>query len=332
MKALVTGGGGFLGRYVVEQLLARGDEVVVFTRGDYPELTAVGAHVIQGDLAEESAVLDACAGIECVFHIAAKAGAWGDWDDFYRSNVIGTQNVITACRANGVKKLVNCSSPSVIFDNRAHEGVSESYPYPDSYECHYPHTKALAEQLVTQANDNELSTVTLRPHLIIGRRDRHLLPALLAAAARGSLPQVGDGSNLVDLSYVEDVAHAHLLAADRLTPESPVAGSVYFISQDKPVVLWPWVRSLLERAGYPQPKVTLSLPVARAAGGLLEFIYRILRLKGTPRITRFLASELALSHWYDISAARRDLGYQPQYTMQEVEEIIIQWVKDGMPQ
>lgn len=331
MKALVTGGGGFLGRYIVEQLLERGDEVTVFTRGAYPELVEMGVTVIRGDLSDEAAVIDAFKGIECVFHVAAKAGAWGDYQDFYNTNVAGTQNVITACRANNIRKLVNCSSPSVIFDNQAHEGVKEDYPYPETYECPYPETKAKSEQLVTAANGPDLMTVTLRPHLIIGPRDRHLLPQVLKAAEGGTLPQVGKGENDVDLSYVEDVARAHLLAADALKPGSNVPGSVYFISQDEPVKLWPWLRNLLERTGYPQPKFTVSLGLARFAAGIMEWFYRTFVPNGTPKLTRFLASELALSHYYDISAAKRDLGYQPSRTMQEVEDIVVDWVKDGMP-
>ena len=331
MKALVTGGGGFLGRYVVEQLLERGDQVTVFTRGAYPELTAIGVNVIRGDLADEEAVVNAFSGMDCVFHIAAKAGAWGDYEDYYNANVVGTQNVITACRKNGIHKLVNCSSPSVIFDNKTHEGVKEDYPYPQTYESPYPETKAKAEQLVREANDTELMTVILRPHLIIGPRDRHLLPQVLAAAKGGTLPQVGNGTNFVDLSYVEDVARAHLLAADHLTPDSPVPGSVYFISQDEPVNVWSWLRNLLDRVDYPPPKFKISLGAARFAAGLMEWFYRTFVPKGTPKLTRFLASELALSHWYDISAAKNELGYYPQYTMKEVEDMVVQWIKDGMP-
>ncbi|MFN2110814.1 MAG: NAD-dependent epimerase/dehydratase family protein, partial [Anaerolineae bacterium] len=245
IRNLVTGGGGFLGRYIVEQLLARGDEVTVFARGAYPELEALGARVVRGDLQDVEAVNHACAGIDVVFHVAAKAGMSGPWDDFYGVNVTGTQNVIAACRANGVPKLIYTSSPSVIFDGTPQESVDESYPYPTHYESPYPHTKAIAEQDVMAAHRGDtqgvpLLTVSLRPHLIIGPRDNHLLPGLLARAKTGLLPQVGDGTNKVDLTDVEDAARAHLLAADALEPGSPLDGPpghgcVYFISQDEPV-------------------------------------------------------------------------------------------------
>ncbi len=327
MRTLVTGGGGFLGRYIVEQLMARGDDVTIFARGAYPELLALGATCVRGNIQDVEALTKACQGIDVVFHVAAKAGLWGDWDAFYDVNVIGTQNVIAACHACGVPKLVNTSSPSVIFDGTPQEGVDESVPYPEHYESPYPHTKALAEQAVTAANSPDLSTVSLRPHLIIGPRDNHLIPALLERAKTGLLPQVGDGTNKVDLTYVEDAARAHLLAANALMPGAKVAGSSYFISQDEPVCLWPWIRELLRMLAYPEPRFRISLPVARAAGGLLESLHRLLNRPGEPRLTRFAASELAQSHYYDISRAKRDFGYVPQYTMDEARERLVAWLQ-----
>ena len=328
IQNLVTGGGGFLGRYIVEQLLARGDAVTVFARGTYPELEALGARLVRGDLQDAEAVKRASAGMDVVFHAAARAGMLGPWDDFYGVNVVGTQNVIAACRANEIPKLINTSSPSVIFDGAPHEGVNESYPYPTRYESPYPHTKAIAEQDVIAAHGSDLLTVSLRPHLIIGPRDNHLLPGLLARAKTGLLPQVGDGTNKVDLTDVEDAARAHLLAADALIPGSaldgpPGRGRVYFISQGEPVNLWTWIRALLRALDLPEPRLRLSLRAARAAGAVLEKLHTVLRRPGEPRLTRFIASELAQSHYYDISAARRDFGYVPQRAMAEVTARIV---------
>ncbi len=315
MKALVTGGGGFLGRYIVEQLLERGDEAAIFARSDYPELQKIGTTVMRGDLQDAEAVKQACAGMDVVFHTAAKPGIWGAWDSFYIPNVLGTQNVIAACKSKKVSKLVFTSSPSVVFDNRPQEGCDESVPYPAKYENFYSHTKALAEQMVRSASYEDLLTVSLRPHLIWGPRDVHLLPRLIDRARSGKLAQVGDGTNLVDITYVEDAARAHLLAADVLQPGSPVAGSVYFITQDAPVNLWNWIHNFLSRLDIAPIKQRISLPVARTIGAVLEWTHRTFRLTGEPKMTRFLASELAMSHYYDISRAKRDLGYQPQFSM-----------------
>lgn len=331
MKALVTGGGGFLGRYIVEQLIDRKDSVTVFARGDYAELRQLGVRLIQGDLQDAQAVRSACAGIDVAFHVAAQAGIWGAWESFYQPNVVGTRNVIAACLAQKVGRLVYTSSPSVVFDsanNQPHDGCNESLPYPTRYEDFYAQTKAMGEQTVTQANDSDLLTVSLRPHLIWGPRDTHLLPSVISRARAGKLIQVGDGSNKVDITHVEDAARAHLLAADALQPGSPVAGSVYFISQDDPITLWPWINNLLTRLDIPSIKRRISLPIARTIGAVMELVYRRFFIKGEPRLTRFLASELALSHYYDISRAKRDFGYKPQFNTAQALEKTLPFLRD----
>lgn len=330
MKALVTGGGGFLGRYIVEQLLERGDEVVVGARGDYPDLVVLGAAFVQGDLSKPEVAQQACNGVDIVFHVAAKAGLWGAWDDFYRTNVVATKNLLDACKAQGIGKFVFTSSPSVIFDNQPHTGCDESHPYPEHYESFYPQTKAMAEQLVMKANCDELLTVSLRPHLIWGPRDAHILPGIIARAKEGKLIQVGDGTNRVDMVYVEDAARAHLQAADALLPGSPLAGSSYFITQDEPVNLWNWISALLTQLRLQPPKRNISLSTARTIGTVMELAYRILPLQGEPRMTKFLASELAMSHYYDISRAKKDFGYQPQYTMDSALEKTLPWLRENI--
>ena len=327
MKALVTGGGGFLGGAIVGQLLERGDEVAIYARGDYSSMHALGVRTIRGELTDSERLESALAGVDTVFHVAAKAGIWGSWEDYYRANVLGTETVIAACRSQGVLKLVYTSSPSVVFDNRPHSGCDESLPYPAHYENFYSHTKALAEQAVIAANGDDLMTIALRPHLIFGPNDPHLLPRVIARARAGKLVRVGDGRNRVDLTYVEDAAHAHLLAADVLEQVFAAAGSVYFITQDEPVALWPWIDDLLSRLAIASVKRRIPLPVARALGGVFERVYRGLRLPGEPRLTRFVASELALDHFYDIGRAKRDFGYRPQLNMQAALDKTLEFLK-----
>lgn len=326
MRALVTGGGGFLGRAIVELLLERGDRVRIFTRLDYPAVSALGAECMRGDLLDSDAVERACQGMDVVFHAAAKAGYWGTWDSYYQPNVTGTRHVIAACRSQGVAKLVYTSSPSVVFDGRPQEGLDETAVYPQHYENHYSATKAIAERMVLEANRNGLLTTSLRPHLIWGPRDTQIMPRLLRLARRGALPQVGEGLNKVDLTYIFDAARAHLLAADALEADSPPAGSVYFISQDEPVNLWRWVKDLLAALNIRPIKTHVPLWAARLAGAALETLYHTLPLQGEPRLTRFLANELAMSHYYDINRAKRDLGYKPQYSMAQALEETIPWL------
>jgi 2-alkyl-3-oxoalkanoate reductase len=310
LNTLVTGAGGFLGLYIVEQLVARGDRVRALCRGSYPQLDALGVETVRCDLGDRESVADACRGIDVVFHAAGVAGIAGPWKRYYEANTLGTRHVVEGCRRHGVGRLVFTSSPSVTFDGNDQRGVDESAPYPARWLCHYPHSKALAEQHVLESNGSGgLLTCALRPHLIWGPRDRHLVPRLVARARAGRLRRVGDGTNLIDMVYVENAAAAHLLAADALAPGSRVAGRAYFISQGEPVNCWQWIDEILALAGLPAVRKSISLRAAWTMGSLLEASYRLLRLRGEPPMTRFLAAQLARSHYFDISRARADFAY-----------------------
>jgi len=324
MKALVTGGGGFLGRYIVEGLVARGCEVVSLSRGDYPELAALGVTTMRGSVADRDAVMRACDGAGVVFHTASRVGIWGPWREFYETNAAGTANIIDACRAQGVKKLVYTSSPSVVFDGRSHEGIDETYPYPQKYLAHYPRSKAMAERAALAANAGGLLACALRPHLIWGPRDTNLIPRLAARARSGRLRRVGDGANLIDTVYVANAADAHLRAADALAPGSPVAGSAYFITQGTPVNCWGWINHLLARMGLPEVTKSISLAAAYRIGAAMELAYKLAGAKSEPPMTRFLAQQLALSHYFSIEKARRDFGYAPAVSMEEGMERLIE--------
>jgi nucleoside-diphosphate-sugar epimerase len=313
MKTLVTGGGGFLGRHIVMKLLARGDKVRVLGRRPYPDLEQMGAETVLADLQDAGAVERACLDMDAVFHVAARAGYWGSWGSYYGPNVIGTQHVLAGCRKAGARKLIYTSTPSVVSAPGNLEHADERIPYPARYDCPYPATKAQAERLVLGANGTDgLLTVSVRPHLIYGPGDPHLFPRIIERARRGLLVQVGDGTNLVDVTYVENAADAHLLAADRLGDGSPVGGQAYFISQGTPVALWPWINGILMALGIPSVTRKISHGAARTVGAAMEMAYTVLPLRGEPRMTRFLADQLATSHYFDIAKARRDLGYEPK--------------------
>ncbi len=317
VRVLVTGGGGFLGGAIVRRLLARGDEVRSFARGEYPELVKLGVDVHRGDLCEAEAVSAATRGCERVFHVAALPGVWGAYRDYYRTNVVGTHNVLAACHDHGVTRLVYTSTPSVVHTGGDIEGGDESLPYATAFSAHYPRTKAVAEKAVLEANREILRTVALRPHLIWGPGDNHLIPRILARSRAGRLRLIGRRSNLIDTVYIDNAADAHLLAADRLETRAPCAGKAYFISNGEPLPLAEITNGILEAAGL--PPVTRQIPAALAygLGALAEFIYSLLRIRNEPPMTRFLARQLSTAHWFEIGAARRDLGYEPVVSIGE---------------
>ena len=321
---LVTGGAGFLGGAIVDRLLARGISVRSFSRGDYPELRARGVETVRGELGDSAAVGRAVDGCSTVFHVSAKVGAWGAYRDFYRTNVEGTRNIIEACRQSGTNRLIYTSTPSVVHVGGDIEGQDESAPYATHFDTHYPKTKAIAEQEVLKADGPELATTVLRPHLIWGPGDNQLIPRLVDRSRRGRIALVGDGRNLVDGVYIDNAADAHLCAYEALASGAPCAGRAYFITNDAPLAIADLMNGILAAAG--EPPITKHIPksLAIAVGGLMEGLWWLFRLRGEPIMTRFVARQLSTAHWYDISAARRDLGYRPKVSTKEGLEYLSQ--------
>lgn len=327
-KVLVTGGGGFLGGAIVEMLVQKDYNVSSFSRGKYPALESLGVNQIQGDLANPEDVSNAVKGMDVVFHVAAKPGVWGKYQDYYNANTLGTQNVVDACLTNNVKRLIHTSSPSVVFNAGDMEGADESTPYTETFHTHYVKTKKLAEEYVLQAvKEKGLKAIILRPHLIWGPKDNHLVPRVIQRAKK--LVKVGNRNNLVDTIYIDNAAHAHVLANEKLAENPELSGKVYFITQDDPVPMWDIINGILKAAELPPITKTLPHRVVWCVGAILEGIYTVLRLPGEPKMTRFVADELATAHWFDISAVKNDLGYTPQVSTSEGLERLAVWLKEN---
>jgi len=323
MRALVTGGGGFVGGALCRRLVALGHDVTALGRRPAPALAAAGLATVVHDLAADDAagrLAGLCAGVDCVFHTAAHVKMWGPHEAFVRGNIAATDRVIAACRAAGVGRLVFTSSPSVVAADHDLRGVDESLPYPARYRASYPETKAAAERAVLAAHGAGLRTLALRPHLIFGPGDTNLVPTILGRARAGRLVQVGAGRNVVDLTFIDDCVAAHLRAAAVLAEDPSVGGRAYFISQGTPVPLWEWIGKVLALHGLPPVRRRIPLAVARVAAAAAEGAWRTFRLAGDPPLTRFLAEEMATDHYFDIGAARRRLGYEPSCTVWEATE------------
>ena len=316
-KALVTGGGGFLGSRIVHMLLDKGIAVRTLRRSEHHDLQQARIETICGDVSDRTTVIKAAEGCDVIFHVAAKAGVWGDYDDYYQCNVAGTKNIIDACQVHNIQKLIYTSSPSVVFSGDDEENINESTPYPDHFLTAYQKTKALAEQMVLEANNESLATVALRPHLIWGPGDPHLVPRIIERARAGRLRLVGKKRNLVDSTYIDNAALAHILAAEALAPSTACAGKAYFISNDEPLPMAELINKILAAANLPSVTKTISTQLAYTLGTIMEFIYMIFKLKGEPMMTRFVAKQLSCAHWYDLTAAKNDFSYQAKVTIDE---------------
>jgi len=326
-RVLVTGGGGFLGTALVKLARQRGLLVRSLARRSYPHLQELEVEQVQGDVADPRVVARAVKGCQTVFHAAAKTGIWGPEDEYQEINVQGTRNVINACRCCGAVRIIYTSSPSVVFNGRDMEGADESVPYSKRFEAAYPKTKAEAERLILEADGADLATISLRPHLIWGPGDNNLLPRIIARARRGQLRRIGRRNPLIDPIYIDNAAHAHYLAALRLEPGSPVAGKIYFVTQGETIPLWDMINHFLKAASLAPIRRTISRPLALAAAGLLEMSYVVSRRSGEPSMTRFLVRQLSTTHWFNIDAARRDLGYEPRVSIPEGLRRLEKWLE-----
>lgn len=335
MKALVTGGGGFLGRRITEMLLAQGWQVRVFGRNRYPQVEALGAEGHQGDLRDYESVLLACRGIDAVFHVAATAELWGRPKHFNDINARGTTYVVEACIAADVPRLVYTSTPSVVISPGGIEGGDETLPFPRRYYARYPASKAAGEHYVLTSNGRSLwhggylQTCALRPHLIWGPGDNHLIPTLLETIRKGKLKIVGDGHNRVDLTYIDNAAVAHLQAMAALGPDGRANGKAYFIGDAQPVELWGWINELLRRLEMPVLEKRMSLRTAWCAGAAGEALWTLGRLSGRPPMTRFLAMQLAEPHWFSHRRAEADFGYRPLISNEEGLQRLVAWLREN---
>lgn len=325
MKALVTGGGGFLGGAIVNLLLSKCVSVRSFSRGDYPELSRLGVECFRGDLNDRAALALACRGCDTVFHVAAKVGMWGRYEDFHAANVSGTVNLLAAAKAAGVTRFIFTSSPSVVFAGGDVEGWDESAPYPERFDSFYAETKALAEKLVLAADSPRFLTLALRPHLVWGPGRDHLISGIVAKGRAGKIRRIGGHNKLIDTTYIDDAAMAHWLAAGKLSHGAACAGKAYFISQGDPRPNWDIIEMILAAAGAGPAVKSVPYAPAYAAAAAMETFWRLAGIKTEPPLTRFVVQQLTTAHWFDISAARRDLGYAPVTTIEEGMKRLEDW-------
>jgi 2-alkyl-3-oxoalkanoate reductase len=328
-RVLVTGYGGFLGQSICRQLLGAGHSVRGMARNVYPTMRQIGVESIVGDASSLEACRKALQNIDVVMHTAAIAGVWGKRSTFETINVKATENLLQAAHENSVQAFVHCSSPSVTFDGQPQSGIDESVPYPTSWLCDYPRTKAIAEQKVLAANQSgKFLTCALRPHLIWGEGDPHLIPRVIQKCKSKQLRCVGDGTNLIDTVHVESAAHAHLLAMKALLDgKEQAAGRAYFITDGAPIECWHWISLLLVNAGLIPPTRRLSMTAAYRIGHLMELGFRAFQISREPPMTRFVAAQLGVDHYFSIEAARKLLGYNPVVEREKTLALMSPWLR-----
>jgi nucleoside-diphosphate-sugar epimerase len=326
MKVLVTGGTGFLGGALVRRLHGMGWDVTALGRNaaKLAQLEGEGIRVLQHDLKNTAALVAACKDREIVFHCAALPAPWGNFEAFYQANVIGTRNVVRGCEEYKVKRLVYVSTPSIYFGYSSRVNVKENDTLPRPV-SNYAATKILAEQELDKAFARGLATIAIRPRAIFGPGDSVIFPRLIPRLRSGRLPILGDGENVVDLTYIENVVDALLLCVD--SPASTL-GKKYNISNGEPVKVWKLIERICVELNLQPPERKISYSMANAAATALELLYTFIPTHPEPPLTRITVSMLANSTTLDISAAKNELGYQPNVSVDEGFDLFMKWWKE----
>jgi nucleoside-diphosphate-sugar epimerase len=318
-EVFVTGGSGFIGRRLIRRLVGDGHTVRALARSDRSADTVcgAGAEPAPGDIADESSLRAGADGCELAFHAAAEVGEWGPWQDFRRANVEGTERVLAACQAVGVRRFVHVGTEAALLAGEPLVNVDETSPLRPDSPVPYAATKALAEQAVREANGDGFETVVVRPRFVWGPGDASILPSLVSAIRAGRFAWIGGGRHRTSTTHVDNAVEGLVLAAMRGHP-----GGVYFVTDGEPVVFRDFVTRLVGTEGVEPPGRNIPLPLARALAAGCEAVWRLLRLKSAPPLTRMAVWISALETTIDISRAREELGYTPVVSIEDgLEEL-----------
>lgn len=322
-KCTVIGGSGFLGQHMVEQLLAQGYAVNVFDihQGfDNPQV-----QFFIGDLCSQQDLYPALKGVSTVFHCASPPPYSNNKELFYRVNFIGIKTVIETCKEAGVQKLILTSSASVVFEGVDIKNGTEDLPYAMKPIDYYTETKILQERAVLDANDPKKNflTAAIRPHGIFGPRDPQLVPILIDAARKGKMKfMIGNGKNLVDFTFVENVVHGHILAAEHLSRDAALGGKAFHITNDEPIPFWTFLSRILTGLNYEAPKYHIPYWVAYYLAFLLSLLVMVVSplIQIQPTFTPIRVALAGTFHYYSCEKAKKLIGYRPLVTMDEAVE------------
>lgn len=324
MKVLVTGAGSLLLGGVAAALHARGDEVVCLQRRMATFAGSDDVQQVLGDARDQAAVRQAATGCDAIVHGAARVGVVGSWAEFEGVNVRGTANVLHNARARGVSRVVHVSTPSVAHSGHSIVGAGADPAVTGRHGAYYAESKAIAEQAALAANTDEMGVVAVRPHLVWGPGDTQLVGRIVERAAAGRLAMVGDGSALIDSTYIDNAISAHVAALDAVHPGAVCAGRAYVIANGEPRTVHELIEGICVAAGVPFAPRHVPVRLALGLGSVVERVWPRLR-DDEPPITRFLAEQLGTAHWFDPRPARNDLGWSPHVSLADGFELLRQW-------
>jgi sterol-4alpha-carboxylate 3-dehydrogenase (decarboxylating) len=331
-KVLVTGGNGFIGRNIVKALAEQGHEVHVVDVGHEAFRDDVIFHDVS--ITDKEALIKVSSGMDSIVHNASLVHTKNNKSEMvWDVNYTGSVNVMEACRANNISRLVYVSSGSVVYEGDDIENGDESLPYGTKHQAPYAASKAKADKEILEFNGTEgVLTCVLRPHVVFGPEDTRFIPAILYKAQHGQLSRaIGDRDKFSDFTYVTNFADAVVLAEEKLVPGSPICGQAYFITNGEPLAFWNFVEQFITKLGHP--------PITKKVPTWLFYIYASINefidtLKGGTlntegSLSRYSVKYMATHHYFNCEKAMRDLGWKPKVSVDEGIEITVRDLKDS---
>ncbi|VEN73875.1 conserved hypothetical protein [Candidatus Desulfarcum epimagneticum] len=325
MKLIITGATGFIGRNLAERFHKSGAHVTATGRSSRigAALRRIGADFRPADIRDRSQLKQVFEPADCVIHCAGKTGDWGRYSEFYGTNVTGTRNVIAACKARDIPKIIFLSTPSVYYTGKDRLNISEDEPLP-ARQFDYGKTKLMAERELLSGEKENLRAISLRPRAVYGPHDETIAPRIFRLSEKKRFPLINHGRALIDITCVQNLGDAVencLLAPDEAWNE------VYNISNGDPVTVLDWFSQMLEMVGRPFNPRNIPEPMAKTLAGMMEWISRLPFGDPRPAMTRFSVGYMARSMTMSIEKARRKIGYSPRISNQRGFEIYREWLK-----
>ena len=325
MKVAITGAGSLLMGTIARSLIERGDQVVCIQRRQV-EIADCQQELV--DIRDAHGVQRATAGCDAIIHGAARVGIVGSYEDFRSVNVDGTNNVLAAAHVNNISRMVFVSTPSVSHTGTSLIGALADPAVTGRSQSHYADTKAWAEKSVLASNSDVLSTVALRPHLVWGPGDTQLVGRIVERASQGKLVMVGSGNALVDSTYIDNAADAHVSALTALHVGAACAGKAYVIANGEPRTVNELMRGMCSAAGVSFSPKHIPFAVATRLGTVVERIWPLIKT-GEPPLTRFVAEQLGTAHWFDPRPAHDDLAWTPSVSIDEGFQRLHEWFREN---
>jgi nucleoside-diphosphate-sugar epimerase len=327
MKIIITGATGFIGRNLSESFHKEGMKVIAIGRSEYvgKALREKGIEFMLAKIEDQPQTIKTFCPADYVIHCAGRAGDWWKYQDFYETNVVGTRNVINACKRNDIKKIIYISTSSVYLSGKDRYNILETEPLPTK-QFNYGKTKLMAERELLELGNEGLKTIILRPRAVYGKYDQNIVSRFLRLSEKKNLPLINGGQALVDITYVGNLVNA---VRNCFSAPDDAWNEVYNISNGSPITLKEWISQVLEIFDRPFKPKDIPESAAKRIAAINELVSILPFGNKKPELTRFSVEYMGKSMTLSIEKAKQKLNYLPEISNQEGFKNVRKWYMEN---